>query len=320
MPWLWQAREEPAVPAPHEEEVQRAAHDLGRARSAEHTWWHHEPQAASFGRKCRDRRMDGLWSRHHRTSARAGKRATIPQPIRYQRPGFATDGVPPTTEVAALTRDLARQRRSWVSGGGCGGKADRWRPSSAPSRRVSASGIGSVRSAASSRHGLGRGPRDRKAIERRLREYLANWRGLLEKQIGEARHVPGALLTDRLVFTPTTDANGVACYLVRGAFALGAFSAGFSVHKVVRPQRKSRVQRRSFAGGGRRRRSEGGVIAGPRAAARHAEQSYPPRRRGKRRERLRMIAERTYRTWAMLTFLVVTALIVWMSGGPRPAF
>jgi hypothetical protein len=73
---------------------------------------------------------------------------------------------------------------------------------------------------------IGGGPRDRKATERRLREMLADWRGLLDKQVGEARHVLGALLTDRLVFTPTTDAKGAPCYQVRGTFALGRILSG----------------------------------------------------------------------------------------------
>jgi hypothetical protein len=73
---------------------------------------------------------------------------------------------------------------------------------------------------------IGRGPRDRKATERRLREMLSDWRGLLDKQVGEARHVLGALLTDRLVFTPTTDAKGVPCYQVRWTFALGRVLSG----------------------------------------------------------------------------------------------
>jgi site-specific DNA recombinase len=73
---------------------------------------------------------------------------------------------------------------------------------------------------------LGGRPADRKAIEVRLREYLAEWRGLLHRRVGEARQILETLLADRLVFTPTTDTNGVACYRVEGRFALGRILSG----------------------------------------------------------------------------------------------
>jgi hypothetical protein len=69
-------------------------------------------------------------------------------------------------------------------------------------------------------------PTDRKAIEVRLRTYLADWRGLLHRCVGEARQMIEALLADRLVFTPTTDADGVPCYRVQGRFALGRILSG----------------------------------------------------------------------------------------------
>ena len=71
---------------------------------------------------------------------------------------------------------------------------------------------------------LGGRPANRKAIEARLRAYLADWRGLLHRCVGEARQMLEALLTDRLVFTPTTDADGVPCYRVRGTVRAGANS------------------------------------------------------------------------------------------------
>jgi site-specific DNA recombinase len=69
-------------------------------------------------------------------------------------------------------------------------------------------------------------PADRKAIEVRLRDYLADWRGLLHRCVGEARQILEALLADRLVFTPTTDAAGAPCYRVEGRFALGRILSG----------------------------------------------------------------------------------------------
>jgi hypothetical protein len=52
-----------------------------------------------------------------------------------------------------------------------------------------------------------------------------------------------ALLTDRLVFTPTTDTGGAACYTgCRGGSRSGAFSAESSVHKVWRPRQVSNLR------------------------------------------------------------------------------
>jgi site-specific DNA recombinase len=73
---------------------------------------------------------------------------------------------------------------------------------------------------------LGGRPADRKAIEARLREYLADWRGLLRRCVSEARQILEALLADRLVFTPATDADGTPCYRVQGRFALGRILSG----------------------------------------------------------------------------------------------
>ena len=73
---------------------------------------------------------------------------------------------------------------------------------------------------------LGGRPANRKAIEARLRAFLADWRGLLHRCVGEARQMLEALLTERLVFTPTTDADGVPCYRVQGRFALGRILSG----------------------------------------------------------------------------------------------
>jgi hypothetical protein len=69
-------------------------------------------------------------------------------------------------------------------------------------------------------------PRDRGSLERRLCEYLADWKGLLQRHVAEARQMLEALLADRLVFTPTTDAAGLACYRVQGRFAFGRILGG----------------------------------------------------------------------------------------------
>jgi DNA invertase Pin-like site-specific DNA recombinase len=69
-------------------------------------------------------------------------------------------------------------------------------------------------------------PRDRGSLERRLREYLVDWKGLLQRHVAEARQMLEALLADRLVFTPTTDADGAACYRVQGRFAFGRILGG----------------------------------------------------------------------------------------------
>jgi hypothetical protein len=73
---------------------------------------------------------------------------------------------------------------------------------------------------------LGGRPANRKAIEERLREYLADWRGLLHRCVSDARQILEALVPDRLVFTPTTDADGLPCYRVEGRFALGRILSG----------------------------------------------------------------------------------------------
>jgi hypothetical protein len=44
--------------------------------------------------------------------------------------------------------------------------------------------------------------------------------------VGQARQILEALLADRLVFTPTTDAAGGPCYRVEGRFALGRILSG----------------------------------------------------------------------------------------------
>ena len=62
-------------------------------------------------------------------------------------------------------------------------------------------------------------------LEVRLREKLADWRGLLRGQVREARQVLEVLLADRLVFTPTAD-DGERCYALRGTFALGRICSG----------------------------------------------------------------------------------------------
>ena len=68
----------------------------------------------------------------------------------------------------------------------------------------------------------------------------AYWRELLDKQVGEARNVLGALLSDRFVFAPTTDAKGVPCYQIRATFALRWILSGIVRSQVARPQRDSR--------------------------------------------------------------------------------
>jgi site-specific DNA recombinase len=73
---------------------------------------------------------------------------------------------------------------------------------------------------------LGGRPTNRKAIEVRLRDYLADWRGLLHRCVGDARQILETLVPDRLVFTPTTDADGLPCYRVEGRFALGRILSG----------------------------------------------------------------------------------------------
>jgi hypothetical protein len=68
--------------------------------------------------------------------------------------------------------------------------------------------------------------KDRKALERALRTRLADRRGLLRAQGAEARQVLETLLEERLVFTPTRDEQGEACYQLRGTFAFGRIFAG----------------------------------------------------------------------------------------------
>jgi hypothetical protein len=85
-------------------------------------------------------------------------------------------------------------------------------------------------------------PRDRRTLERRLREYLLDCKGLLQRHVAEARQMLEALLADRLVFTPTTDTGGAACYGCRAGSRLGAFSAESSVHKVWRPRQVSNLR------------------------------------------------------------------------------
>lgn len=64
-------------------------------------------------------------------------------------------------------------------------------------------------------------PRDRRTLERRLREHLTDWRGLLTADIANGRQVLEQVLGDRLTFTPTKDERGHRCYRMTGTFALG---------------------------------------------------------------------------------------------------
>ena len=63
-------------------------------------------------------------------------------------------------------------------------------------------------------------PKDRRTLERRLREKLMDWRVMLAAETNHARQILEELLLSRLVFTPTTDA-GHRCYRMTGTFALG---------------------------------------------------------------------------------------------------
>jgi hypothetical protein len=63
-------------------------------------------------------------------------------------------------------------------------------------------------------------PRDRRAIERRLREKLTDWRVMLAADTANARLILDQLLVGRLVFTPAED-TGKPCYRMTGTFALG---------------------------------------------------------------------------------------------------
>ena len=64
-------------------------------------------------------------------------------------------------------------------------------------------------------------PKDRRALEQRLREKLIDWRGMLAGNVTHARQVLEQMLADRLVFTPTKDEDGAQCYRMAGTFALG---------------------------------------------------------------------------------------------------
>jgi site-specific DNA recombinase len=64
-------------------------------------------------------------------------------------------------------------------------------------------------------------PRDRRALERRLREQLTDWQGLMSADIANGRQVLEQVLGDRLTFTPTKDERGQRCYRMTGTFAFG---------------------------------------------------------------------------------------------------
>ncbi len=56
------------------------------------------------------------------------------------------------------------------------------------------------------------GSTDSVDLQRRLEHHLANWRGLLQRHIQQARQIVSKLLRERLVFTPRTDPNTGARY------------------------------------------------------------------------------------------------------------
>ena len=67
---------------------------------------------------------------------------------------------------------------------------------------------------------------------------LADWRGLLIRQVSEARLILTTLLADRMVFTPRQDATSV-CYEFRGVAILGRLLTGIVFQRVWWPQRDS---------------------------------------------------------------------------------
>jgi hypothetical protein len=53
------------------------------------------------------------------------------------------------------------------------------------------------------------GPIDRRGVERQVRAVVADWRGLLGKQVAESRRLLKGLLEGRVVFTPRADESAI---------------------------------------------------------------------------------------------------------------
>ena len=62
-------------------------------------------------------------------------------------------------------------------------------------------------------HGLRRlretGPIDRRVVERQVRAVVADWRGLMGKQVADSRRLLKGFLEGRVVFTPRTDESAI---------------------------------------------------------------------------------------------------------------
>ena len=78
-------------------------------------------------------------------------------------------------------------------------------------------------------HGLGTATRmadtGADALRHRLEERLAGWRGLLGRQVGEARQTLCHLLVGRLTFTPREDGGG-RFYAFEGRGSVSALLSG----------------------------------------------------------------------------------------------
>ena len=88
-------------------------------------------------------------------------------------------------------------------------------------------------------HGLGTAMRmadtGTDALRHRLEERLAGWRGLLGRQVGEARQILRHLMVGRLTFTPREDGGG-RFYAFEGRGSVSALLSGIvSAEGVVTP-------------------------------------------------------------------------------------
>ena len=67
---------------------------------------------------------------------------------------------------------------------------------------------------------------DATALRPQLLARLAEWRGLLGREVAWSRQLLTKLLDGRVTFTPTTDTDGAPAYEVSATLTLGRFFSG----------------------------------------------------------------------------------------------
>ena len=100
-------------------------------------------------------------------------------------------------------------------------------------------------------------PIDRAALRHDLRTAVRDWRGLLEQSPEAGQRALRTLISDRLTFTPNSDARGLYCTLQERARSRQSSEAWMDLWgRIWRPHRESTRCRPRFLGGFRRRHDQ----------------------------------------------------------------